>query len=107
MQIMASNNHMLIATRGASGGTAMTTPLSPGESANNAEPYDAPCYDADPTVVVGLITLEDIIEEVGSRIQQHCMAVCCTNASSHKSPASTSHLRFQAAIAIDMALSGM
>lgn len=63
-QIMASNNHMLIATRGASGGTAMTTPLSPGESANNAEPYDAPCYDADPTVVVGLITLEDIIEEV-------------------------------------------
>mmetsp|Transcript_7419 Transcript_7419/g.21935 ORF Transcript_7419/g.21935 Transcript_7419/m.21935 type:complete len:754 (-) Transcript_7419:297-2558(-) len=84
-QIMASNNHMLIATRGASRPTtttataaaaAVASPSSLSRTSIGSAPGgDVECngeqlqectvhYDADPNEVVGLITLEDIIEEV-------------------------------------------
>lgn len=88
VQIMASNNHMLIATRGASRVTTALSARMSGDGSNGGEavPAETVCYDADPTEVVGLITLEDIIEEVPSstfRIPHsaflHCMGLPVRN----------------------------
>lgn len=70
-QIMASNNHMLIATRGASLVTTAVSSSMSGDGSIGGQALPTVCYDADPTEVVGLITLEDIIEEVQLLCMQH------------------------------------